>query len=66
MPERVKKDLTFPRNYLDDRYSELPNMKGAKPTKRVFVTVGTTSFDALISHVLHPDTLDVSVTYLKQ
>nr|CAG4635214.1 EOG090X0KOU [Alona affinis] len=28
-------------------------------TKRVFVTVGTTSFDDLISHVLQPDTLDV-------
>lgn len=28
-------------------------------SRNVFVTVGTTQFDELIDHVLHPDTLEV-------
>nr|CAG4643647.1 EOG090X0KOU [Ilyocryptus agilis] len=34
-------------------------VKGNGRTKRVFVTVGTTLFDDLISHALQPDTLQV-------
>ena len=31
--------------------------------KIVFCTVGTTQFDELISHVFHPDTLEVIYTF---